>query len=73
MAKKKQQEDYKELSEEALQDRIAEMEISLKKIKLSHAINPVENPMVIRETRRQIARLKAELHARALQANNSTN
>jgi len=69
MAKSKkanQLEDYRSMSDEALMDHIEEAELRLKKMKFAHAVNPIENPMTIRATRREIARLKTEEHKRAL-------
>lgn len=64
--KKAEQEEYRSLSDEALNDKIAEAEIRLKKLKFSHAVNPIENPMTIREVRRSIAQLKTEQRKREL-------
>jgi large subunit ribosomal protein L29 len=67
MAKsKKATEDYRSLTDEALNDKIGEESFNLKKMKFSHAVNPIENPMAIRGIRRQIARLKTEQHKRNL-------
>jgi large subunit ribosomal protein L29 len=38
------------------------------KMKLNHAVTPLENPMQIKFTRRTVARLKTELRNRELQA-----
>ena len=35
-------------------------------MKLNHAISPLENPSQIKATRRDIARMKSELHQREL-------
>lgn len=59
-SKKAKVEDYRSLSEESLNDKINEENFSLKKMKFSHAVNPIENPMAIRGIRRGIARLKTE-------------
>lgn len=59
-------EDYRSLSDEALNDKIGEEGVRLRKLKFSHAVNPVENPMVIRSIRRQIAQMKTEQHKRQL-------
>ncbi|GAA4320687.1 50S ribosomal protein L29 [Compostibacter hankyongensis] len=67
MAKEKA--DLKSLSEVDLQSRIAEEEVRLKKLKFGHAVSPIENPMNIRELRRDIARLKTELRTRERGAN----
>jgi large subunit ribosomal protein L29 len=49
------------LSAEDLKARINEDELRLKKLQFGHAISPLENPMSIRNLRREIARLKTEL------------
>ena len=49
------------LSEQDLQARIKEDEQRLKKLEFAHAISPLENPMSIRNLRREVARLKTEL------------
>jgi large subunit ribosomal protein L29 len=68
MAKSKKaiKEDYRSLGDEALNDRIEEETLRLKKMKFSHAVNPIENPMAIRGIRRQIAKLITEQHKRDL-------
>lgn len=67
MAKKASKlEDYRSLGDDVLNDRIEEEKLRLKKMKFSHAINPIENPMAIRSARRVIARLKTEQHKRDL-------
>ncbi len=65
-SKKAQVEDYRSLTDEALNDKLDEESFNLKKMKFSHAVNPIENPMAIRGIRRQIARLKTEQHKRKL-------
>ncbi len=56
----------KDLSETDLAARIQEDSLRLKKLEFAHAISPLENPMTIRGVRKDIARLKTELHKRAL-------
>jgi len=55
-----------ELSADELKVRIQEDELRLKKLQFAHAITPLENPMSIRDLRRDVARMKAELQKRAL-------
>jgi large subunit ribosomal protein L29 len=55
-----------ELSADDLKVRIQEDELRLKKLQFAHAITPLENPMSIRDLRRDVARMKAELQKRAL-------
>jgi len=59
MAKNKKQ-DLTALSDEDIQKEIVEAGDRLKKMKFSHAITPIENPMGIKDVRRKIARLKTE-------------
>jgi large subunit ribosomal protein L29 len=49
------------LNEQDLQAKINEDEQRLKKLEFAHAISPLENPMSIRNLRREVARLKTEL------------
>ena len=51
-----------------LEARISEDEMRLKKLKFSHAISPVENPMTIRGLRRDLARLKTLLKQKKAEA-----
>lgn len=66
MAKKKanKKEDLKDMSVESLRGRISEDKLRLKKLQFAHAMTPLENPMVIRGVRREIARLQTELNTR---------
>lgn len=68
MAKAKQAkaDDYRSLDDQALVAKIGEDEQSLKKLHFSHAVNPIENPLTIRQLRRSIARMKTEQRKRAL-------
>lgn len=67
MAKaKKSVEDLRSLDDQNLTGRVGEEEVRLKKLKFSHAVNPIENPLSIRQLRRTIARLKTEQRRRAL-------
>lgn len=56
----------KEMSESDLKARIQEEEMRLKKLEFAHAITPLENPMSIRALRKNLARLKTELHKKNL-------
>lgn len=56
--------DITAMSDEDLKSEIEVSQNRLKKMKFSHAITPIENPMDIRTTRKQIARLITEQHKR---------
>jgi len=65
-ANKAKLEDFRSLEIEALNNKIQEEEMSMKRLKFSHAVNPIENPLTIRQLRRTIARMKTEQRRRAL-------
>ena len=53
--------DIKNLSAEDIQIKLAETRADFNKLKLSHSISPIENPIQIRDMRKTIARLETEL------------
>jgi len=53
--------DIKNLSAGDLQVQLTEAKAQYSKLKLAHAISPVENPIQIKDLRRTIARLNTEL------------
>lgn len=55
-----------ELTTEEIKEKIATEQSALTKLKMNHAVSPLENPMLIRTTRRNIARLMTELRKREL-------
>ena len=60
--------DIKDLSVDDLTEKLQEQTNVLSKLKLSHAVSPIENPMQIKDVRRTVARLQTELRKRELQA-----
>jgi large subunit ribosomal protein L29 len=56
----------KTMSEQDLKARIAEDELRIKKLKFAHAVSPLENPMTIRDVRKDLARTKTELRKKQL-------
>ncbi len=60
--------DIKDLSVDDLTEKLQEQKDVLSKLKLSHAVSPIENPMQIKDVRRTVARLNTELRKRELQA-----
>jgi large subunit ribosomal protein L29 len=60
------QSEIKEMTTDEIVEQIENKEISLSKLKLTHRVSEIENPLTIRHTRRDIARLKTELTKRAL-------
>ena len=53
-----------ELSTAALMERIEATRTSYVKMKLQHAVSPLDNPNKLRETRKEIARMLTELTKR---------
>ena len=62
------QQEITKLSDADLRGRIETLEEKLMKMKVSHAVTPIENPLQIRATRKTVARLKTELGKRLIQA-----
>ncbi len=58
--------EIRELTDKELVERIENETSYLQKLKLNHAISPLDNPNKIQEARRNIARLKTELRQREL-------
>jgi len=57
----------KDLNEADLKAKIQEDELRLKKLEFAHAISPLENPMSIRDLRKDVARLKTVLAQKVAQ------
>ncbi|MDM8004129.1 MAG: 50S ribosomal protein L29 [Bacteroidota bacterium] len=58
--------EIRELSNQELLERIDNEKTALVRMKLNHAISPLENPQKIKESRRTIARLKTEMRKREM-------
>lgn len=56
--------EIRELSIKELQERIENEEAQLLKLKLNHSISPLDNPMKITESRKNITRMKTILTER---------
>jgi large subunit ribosomal protein L29 len=57
--------EIKELTVKEIEERIESEQGHLTQLKLNHAVSPLDNPMKIRETKKNVARLKTELSKRA--------
>ena len=53
-----------ELADKDLIQELKDKRVFLNKLKLNHKVSDIENPMVIRSTRRTVARIKTELTKR---------
>ena len=58
--------EIKELATKELQERIEADVTRYAQMKLNHAISPLENPVQLKNLRRDIARTKGELRSREL-------
>jgi large subunit ribosomal protein L29 len=56
------------LSIDDLKKQVSSETEKLTKMKLGHTVTPLENPIQIRDVRKQIARLNTELRKREIQA-----
>lgn len=54
----------KDLTTDEIREKIKEEKANYVKLKMAHAVSPVENPMKIRASRRAIARMVTELKKR---------
>ena len=63
----KKQEAIREMSTADLNDRLDQAREQLVKMRLNHAVSPLDNPNQIRETRKNIARYLTELKRRELE------
>ncbi len=57
----------KETTTTELRDKVTEEKALLAKLKLNHEVSPIENPLKIKATRKNVARLQTELRKRELQ------
>ncbi len=59
--------EIKELTAIELQERLESEESMLVRLKMNHAVSPLDNPNKIVVTRKNVARLKTEMRARQIQ------
>lgn len=57
--------EVRELTTEEIKERVADEKETLAKLKMQHAISPLENPIVLRDKKKDIARLMTELTSRS--------
>ncbi|MFA5971662.1 MAG: 50S ribosomal protein L29 [Lentimicrobiaceae bacterium] len=62
------QEVIRELTTPELIERLDEERMQLNKLKMNHAVSPLENPNKIKAYRRTVARLVTEIHKRKLES-----
>ena len=56
--------EIKELTNKELLERLQAEQENLTRLKMNHSVSPLDNPMKIRESRRNIARMKTVLSTR---------
>lgn len=59
----------RELSHEELSEKLAEERLRFSKMKLNHAVSPLENPMELKHSRKLVARLLTEKTKRSKAVN----
>lgn len=57
----------REMSTNELDERLVEEQKQLEKLKLNHAVSPLENPLKIKLYRKTVARIKTELRKRVIE------
>ncbi len=63
---KSKKEEYRELGDKDLQERLEAEQIELAEMKINHTITPLDNSGSIKQKRKNIARIHTELRAREL-------
>lgn len=58
--------EVRELSMKDLKERLETEKETLVRLKMNHVVSPLDNPLKLRESRRNIARLLTELRKREL-------
>ena len=58
--------EIRELTTQELLERLESEETLMVRMKMNHAVSPLDNPNKLVETRRNIARLKTEVRAREI-------
>jgi len=61
--------EIKELTDKELVERLQIEKENLIRLRLNHAVSPLDNPNKLRESKRNIARLRTVLRERELNAN----
>jgi large subunit ribosomal protein L29 len=59
--------EIKALTTDELQERLAVEKTNSQNLRFAHSISPLENPLKIKESRKNIAKLNTELRNRKLQ------
>jgi large subunit ribosomal protein L29 len=63
------QKEITQMSVSEIKEKLAEQKGILVKLEVNHSVSPLENPLTIRSTRREIARMNTELRKREIESN----
>lgn len=58
--------EIRELSDKDLQERLDAEKLNLNQLEINHSITPLDNPSMIKEKRKEIARIYTELREREM-------
>lgn len=64
------QSEVNQLSTQDLHERVYEQKRELNRLTMTHAVSPLENPLVLRKMRRTVARLLTEITCREREVTN---
>ncbi|HRW62038.1 MAG TPA: 50S ribosomal protein L29 [Bacteroidales bacterium] len=64
--------EIRELTTKEIEERIDTESTHLTRLKLNHAVSPLDNPLKLNQIRKDIARLKTELRKRELNQNSNS-
>jgi large subunit ribosomal protein L29 len=64
--------EIRELTTKEIEERIDTEKSMLTRLKLNHAVSPLDNPLKIKQTRKNIARLMTELRKRELKESSNS-
>lgn len=55
----------REMTTDEIQEKLVDEKETLSKLRMQHAISPLENPLVLKDKKKDIARLMTELTSRS--------
>lgn len=58
--------EIREISNKEIQERVEDSKLLLTRLKLNHAVSPLENPNQISNLKKDIARMKTEMRMRQI-------
>ncbi len=61
--------EVRELTTKEIEERVDAEKTVLLKLKMNHAVSPLDNPMKMKRTRKDVARMMTELRKRQLSEN----